>query len=257
MTRLTPLVTAMIMLAAMAAAQTPQSPGITGTIVAMRPNETAPTELDLRIESAEAKEMQARVGETVTAAVQGVTANWRTVGLGDQVRVTVEPGAKGALALTGSVERLGRGEFLRPGTNPSRDLGSPRAKVLVKFFAPMQSDCHRQTADLLQGIAADEPDKVRVQIFDATEPAARQEMARERLTCATVLVNNRYQFALDQNGTNRAVELAHRPNTPQSSYNSEDALAVVQQEIKRLYPDGPKSEAPPRTSASAGSRILT
>jgi hypothetical protein len=230
------MIAAVLTLAAIAVAQAPQPATITGTIVAMRPSENAPKEIDLRLESSGAKDLQTRIGQTLVMGVQGVTANWRAIGLGDQVRVQAERGANDALAATGKVERLGRGEFVNPGRNPSRDLGSPNAKVLVKFLAPLQSECHRQTADLLQGIAAQNPDKVRVQIFDVMEPAAREEMGRERLTCATVLVNNRYQFTLDQNGRKRAVELIHRPNTPESTYNSEDALAVVQLVIERLYP---------------------
>jgi hypothetical protein len=229
-------IAAMLALAAIAVAQAPQPASVTGTIVAMRPSESSPAEIDLRVESAEAKDLQARVGQAIAVGIRGVAANWHVIGLGDQVRVQIERGADDALTATGSVERLGRGEFVNPGRNPSRDLGSPNAKVLVKLLAPLQADCHRQTADLLQGIASEMPDKVRVQIFDVTEPAAREEMNRERLTCATVLVNNRYQFTLNQNGRKRAVELIHRPNTPESTYNSEDALAVVQQEIERLYP---------------------
>jgi len=254
MTRIALTIVAILTLAAVTAAQAPQSATVTGTIVAMRPNETAPGEIGLRLESAEAKDLQTRVGQTIAVGVQGVTANWRVIGLGDQVRVQAERGAGDTLTATGRVERLGRGEFVNPGKSPSRDLGSPNAKVLVKLLAPLQSECHRQTADLLQGIAAEEPDKVRVQIFDVTEPAAREEMVRERLNCATVLVNNRYQFTLDRNGRKRAVELIHRPNTPESTYNSEDALAVVRQEIARLYPGAaPGGANPPGTYTPAKS----
>jgi hypothetical protein len=137
---------------------------------------------------------------------------------------------------------------VNPGSQPSRDLGSPNAKVLVKLFAPLQPECHRLTADLLQAIAAQQPDKVRVQIFDVAEPAAREEMGRERLTCATVLVNNRYQFTLDRDGLKRAVELIHRPNTPESTYSSEDAVAVVQQEMARLYPGSAPGGADPKAT---------
>jgi hypothetical protein len=59
-------------------------------------------------------------------------------------------------------------------------------------------------------------------------------------------VNNRYQFTLDRDGRKRSVELIHRPNTPESTYNSEDAVAVVQQEVARLYPGSAPGGADPK-----------
>jgi hypothetical protein len=220
---------------------------VVGTIVAMRPDEHRPAAFDLRVEDVNSKEIQATIGQTLTVAVGETQTGLWQAGLGDQVRVALQQ-SDGGWVLT-AIERLGRGEFVNPGRNPSLGLGSPAAKVLVKFFAPLRADCHRKTADLLQAIAAQDPERVRVQIFDVTAPAAREEMTRERLTCATVLVNNRYEFTLRQGGRTRAVQLIHKPNEPESSYNSEDALAVVQQEIERLYPEAKQPGPAPGKSA--------
>ena len=142
----------------------------------------------------------------------------------------------------GEVEVLGRGEFVNPGQNPTLDLGSPEAKVLVKLLAPLQHECHQKTVELLKELAAREPERVRVQVFDMAdrEGMGRKEMLRERTMCATVLVNNRYEFTLGE----RKVVLSHKPNEPKSTYNSEDVIAVVEQEIKRLYGENAGKSTP-------------
>lgn len=228
---------AALLLLALAAGAWAQPLRAVGTITAMRPDLRKATEVSLRVDASEAAELRARVGETLEVAVDPSLTWPITIGLGDQVSADLEA-AEGGWTLK-AMTRIGRGEFVNPGESPTLDIGSPSAKVLVKMFAPLHADCHRKTADLLGAIAQQEPDKVRVQIFDVsdrTSPAPRTEMMRERLTCATVLVNNRYEFTLKSEGRERAVQLWHKPNEPNSSYNSEDALAVVQQEIARLYP---------------------
>lgn len=79
-------------------------------------------------------------------------------------------------------------------------------------------------------------------------------MSRERLTCATVLVNNRYEFTLKGEGEARKVQLWHRPNTPTSSYSSEDAAAVVEQEAERVYSPPPLPCPPPPEQPSTPER---
>lgn len=132
---------------------------------------------------------------------------------------------------------LGRGELIRPGEGAAADLGSPKAKILVKMCAPLHTECHIETANLLKALAQREPERVRVQLFDMRSRAGRGEMQREGLRCATVLVSNRYEFTLAGPEGERRVTLWHRPNTPQASYNSVDVVAVVEQEIRRLYPE--------------------
>jgi len=159
--------------------------------------------------------------------------------VGDQVRAKMreQPGEKAAEVwiAASTPEVLGRGELLRPGEGGATDLGSPGAKILVKMFAPVDTECHQKTAKLLRDRAAKEPERVRVQIFDMRTAAGREEMRRERLTCATVLVNNRYRFVLEGPTGKREVSLHHRPNEPVSSYHSEDVIAVIEQELKRCY----------------------
>lgn len=166
----------------------------------------------------------------------------RALGVGYQIqaKISAEAAAEGK-ALRWVAEEtpkvLGRGELIRPGEGAVADLGSPEAKILVKMCAPLHTDCHIETANLLKALAGREPERVRVQLFDMASPAGRAEMQREGLSCATVLVNNRYEFTLAGPEGERKVALWHRPNSPQASYNSADAVAVVEQEIKRLYPE--------------------
>lgn len=160
---------------------------------------------------------------------------------GDQVRASLhdEPimDAQSELwLLAGAPEVLGRGDFVRPGTRADVDLGSSEARILVKMLAPLFPQCHKETARLLTEFAQREPERVRIQIFNIGGPSGRQEMLRERLNCATVLVNNRYEFTLVEPDGERKVALHHRPNEPASSYQSKDVIAVIEQELKRLYP---------------------
>jgi hypothetical protein len=157
------------------------------------------------------------------------------VRLGEQVRVSLVPipeSTPAAWRVEVAPEQMGRGELVNPGQGASFDSGAPDARVLVKFFAPLHADCHQETVKVLKDLAAQEPSRVRVQIFDLTQAPSRAEAEREGLTCASVLVNNRVAFALGD----RPVALHHRPNQPGSSYRSEDVRAVVAQELQRLYP---------------------
>ena len=162
------------------------------------------------------------------------------VGYQIQAKISAQAAAEGKALRWVAAETpkvLGRGELIRPGEGAVADLGSPEAKILVKMCAPLHTDCHVETANLLKALAGREPERVRVQLFDMRSPAGRGEMQREGLSCATVLVNNRYEFTLVGPEGERKVALWHRPNSPQASYNSADAVTVVEQEIKRLYPE--------------------
>lgn len=164
----------------------------------------------------------------------GADERGRTPGVGDQVRpaLLAAPHEEDLWLSQASPVVLGRGELLRPGEHPTAECGSPDARVLVKVLAPLAPDCHQRTVELLARLCREEPERVRVQLFDMVEERGREELRRERLQCATVLVNNRLRFDLD----GRKVAFTHRPNEERSSYRSEDVVAVVRQEIGRLYP---------------------
>jgi hypothetical protein len=160
---------------------------------------------------------------------------------GDQVRASLHEqpimDAQSELwLLAGAPEVLGRGDFVRPGERADVDLGSSEARILVKMLAPMFPQCHKETARLLTEFAKREPERVRIQIFNIGGPSGRQEVRRERINCATVLVNNRYEFTLIEPDGERKVALHHKPNEPNSPYQSKDVIAVIEQELKRLYP---------------------
>lgn len=186
---------------------------------------------------------QPKVGQVIALEYPApASPRAKATGVGSQVQAKVSAQAAGkGKALRWVAEEtpkvLGRGDLIRPGEGAIADLGSPEAKILVKMCAPLHTDCHIDTANLLKALAQREPERVRVQLFDMRSPTGREEMQREGLSCATVLVNNRYEFTLVGPEGERKVALWHRPNSPQASYNSADAVAVVEQEIKRLYPE--------------------
>jgi len=217
---------------------------LVGTIVG-RPATppTAPAEyvqVSLRIDAVETPGASVDPGTVVALRYRPDQIPERTpLGLGDQIRANVRPEGEAGeevVVATQALELVGRGEFVNPGEGAMFDQGSPQAKVLVKMLAPLAPACHQDTARVLRELAAREPERVRVQIFDLSDPAGRQEANRERLHCATVLVNNRYQFTLSGAGEPREVQLYRRPNYPNSNYNSQDVIAVVEQELRRLYP---------------------
>ena len=196
---------------------------------------------DLRVDATESAKSRLTVGQAVKAKYQlakGLSPLQRP-GLGDQIRakLTAPTEAGGIVWSAEGLEMLGRGELVNPGEGAAVDLGSRNAKVLVKMFAPLGVECHRKTADLLEKLAERDGERVRVQIFNMGQAAGRQEMQRERLGCATVLVNNRFMFTLAGTGKGRKVLLSHKPNEAQSTYNSEDVVSVAEQEIARLYPE--------------------
>jgi hypothetical protein len=219
---------------------------LVGTIVGMPATQpTAPADyvqVSLRIDSVETQGSAVDPGTVVALRYRPDQVPERTpLGLGDQIRANVRgdgEAGEDVLVATQALELLGRGEVVNPGEGAVFDQGSPQAKVLVKMLAPLAPACHQETARLLRELAAREPERVRVQIFDLSGPAGRQEANRERLHCATVLVNNRYQFTLSGAGEPREVQLYRRPNYPNSTYDSPDVIAVVEQELRRLYPEG-------------------
>jgi hypothetical protein len=228
---------------------------VVGTITALRePAAREPEAVvgcDLRVDRVESEGLKLKVGDLIIVSWQWQQepVEPRRPGLrtGDQIRANVQPTegpGENAYAASGAITYLGRGELVKPGLNPVIDLGSPTAKVLVKMLAPLRTECHRQTAELLRALVQREPERVRLQLFDFYSPGGREEMLREGLTCATVLVNNRYEFALKLGEGTRNVQLIHRPNSPGATYNSDDALTVVEQELKRIYGEKPPAQQP-------------
>lgn len=195
---------------------------------------------ELRVDEAPGERSERKAGEVLPIRYQvGRRAKGGLPGLGDKVQVKVARETAGAedWVVQGEVRVLGRGEFINPGKGAATDLGSSEARILVKLLAPLAPQCHRDTARLLTELGQQEPERVRIQIFDMMTPAGREEVNRERLHCATVLVNNRYRFALHTPEGRREVAFHRRPNSPRSLYNSEDVIAVVRQESARLYPE--------------------
>jgi hypothetical protein len=182
-----------------------------------------------------------KVGQIVRLSY-AMPTGMKAPGIGDQVRGSIYrrpvEGKKAPVWMAAQpLEVLGRGDFIRPGEQPVVDMGSKKARILVKMLAPLHPDCHKKTGQLVSELVEREPERVRFQAFNMSLPAGREEINREGLSCATVLVNNRYEFTLiDPDGAERKVSLSRRPNDPNSSYRSEDVVAIVEQELKRLYP---------------------
>ncbi len=147
----------------------PESPSLTviGALVKIEKLESADGEewsaLSLRADRP--VEGQVAVGDVLS--LRCLRSKLKGIGLGDEVKATLGPAAEdGKRRVVEEITRLGRGEFLNPAEKATEDLGSPNAKVLVKMFAPLGIACHQTTVDLLKELAAEEPERLRVQFFD-------------------------------------------------------------------------------------------
>ncbi len=217
---------------------------VVGTIMAAHkmytPEEGTWWDLDLRVDSVEPEDAKSSAGEVIQARYASQNAERRGGPVpGSQIQVALqldEASGETVWSVVGEPKAVGRGEFVKPGEGPVEDLGSRDAKLLIKAFLQLGPECHEKTMGLLRELVDRHPGRVRVQIFNMRTRTGRMEMNRERLRCATVLINNRDRFVLSEGDKERQVELSHKPNDPRSTYNSEDVITIAEREIKRLYP---------------------
>ena len=228
---------------------------LTGTILEILPKFKGVGQFLLRVDSVEASAVRLARGHRVriryspaqVAPVPGLTAS-ASIGRGELVKVYARrAGDRFVLQLVpgnSSLQRLGRGELVAPAVHADQDLGNRQARLLVKAFLPLEVPCHAETLKILREMAQQEKARLRVQVIAMRSPAGQAEMQRDGLTCATVLVNNRMSFDLPSGTSVRNVILSHKPNDPDSTYQSEDVRAVIRQELARLYPAPPKPATP-------------
>jgi len=115
------------------------------------------------------------------------------------------------------------------------ELGNKDARVTVKAFVPTRVECHQKTIQILREIVKREPERVFVQIYELRTPECTEEMEKFNITCASVFVNGKNRYEITRDGKVTHIEMAHRPNDPNSTYSSEDVRAVIAQAIMKEY----------------------
>ncbi|MCC6442131.1 MAG: hypothetical protein IT210_01605 [Armatimonadetes bacterium] len=126
----------------------------------------------------------------------------------------------------------------------AEEMGNKDAKVIVKAFLPTQVDCHRKTINILKDIAQKDPDRVYIRIYELRTDESNREIQKYNLSCASVFVNDKNQFRIDRNGKPVSIEMTHKPNEPDSTYNSEDVQEVIAQAVREAYEGAPAPQTP-------------
>lgn len=116
-------------------------------------------------------------------------------------------------------------------------LGPANAKVQVIAVVPMGVECHMQTIEVLREIAKADPKRVRVEIYDMNSSQGQQVLGKHGVHCATVFVNDKFEFKVKVNGTEKYIVCQKKPNVP-GAYFSTDLIEIVHQELQKHYKKG-------------------
>jgi len=164
----------------------------------------------------------------IIGAVYAVFVQYKNLNQGSEA--TPLPMQKLGGKMMGAADRgpMGGGPM---GGNKAQVLGNKKAKIVVDAILPLGVECHAKTIQLLQDFVKKNPDKVCVNIYDLHSMAGEQAKGKFGVTCATVLINGKQEFDIQENGKGRHVLFSHKPNEPGASYNSEDVLTVLKQEV--------------------------
>ncbi|MCS7223203.1 MAG: hypothetical protein NZ959_01400 [Armatimonadetes bacterium] len=128
---------------------------------------------------------------------------------------------------------------LTAATLPSSPVTGPAdAKVRIVAVVPMGVDCHRVTLQILHAIAKAEPKRVRLEAYDMNSPDGMKNLQQRGVNCATVFINDRWEFTLLRDGKKKTIICQKKPNDPMSTYRSDDLVFLVDQELKKAYGTG-------------------
>lgn len=104
------------------------------------------------------------------------------------------------------------------------EFGDSNAPILVEFYAPLVLEWHQKTIGLLRDYDKKHPGRIHVKLMPMGKSECDEEMTKRGYTCAVIFVNGKNDYTLP-NG--KKVELYQRPNEPDSTYNSEDVITII------------------------------
>jgi hypothetical protein len=122
--------------------------------------------------------------------------------------------------------RAAQEAIARAGDQQVETFGDPAAPIQVKLYAPLTLEWHEKTIGLLRQYDKDHPGRLRVTLMPMGNSECDTEMQSKGHSCAVILINGEYDFTLPDG---RTVTLEKNPNSKTSSYNSEDAITILDQ----------------------------
>jgi len=121
-------------------------------------------------------------------------------------------------------------------SQPIEEIGDPKAGIQVEFYAPLTLEWHQQTIALLRDYDRKHPGRIHARLMPMGRSDCDAEMQQRGFTCAVIFVKQRRpdgswgepsnRFTLPDG---RQVELYQRPNQSDSTYKSEDVIAILDQ----------------------------
>ncbi|MCC6444278.1 MAG: hypothetical protein IT210_12595 [Armatimonadetes bacterium] len=160
----------------------------------------------------------------IAAAIYAVFAQYKTMDSGHGHDESAEPQMQN---MAGKADRgpMGGGPV---GGGKAQEFGDKNAKIVVDAIVPTDTECHQKTVQLLEGFVKKHPKDVYVKVHNLHSPSGEQAKSKFGVTCATVLINGKYEF--EANG--KHLIFSKKPNDPGSPYQSEDVVTVLEQQLK-------------------------
>ncbi len=105
-------------------------------------------------------------------------------------------------------------------------IGEPEAAIKVDFYAPLTLEWHEKTIGLLREYNEQHPGRIFVRLMPMGNDDCDREINAKGITCAVIFINDENKFTLPDG---RVVELYQHSNRPDSNYNSEDVITILEQ----------------------------
>jgi hypothetical protein len=110
------------------------------------------------------------------------------------------------------------------------EFGDSNAPIKVELYAPLVLEWHQKTIGLLREYDKKHPGKIHVKLMPMGKSECDEEMAKRGYTCAVLFVNGKVDYTLPDG---KKVEFYQWPNHPNSTYNSEDVITVIDELVKK------------------------
>ena len=115
-------------------------------------------------------------------------------------------------------------EAIASSSNKIETFGDKSAPIKIELYAPLTLEWHQKTIGLLRDYDKKHHGAIFVTLMPMGNSECDQTIQKRGVSCAVIYVNGKNQFTLP-NG--KKVELYQRPNQSTSTYNSEDAITVL------------------------------
>ncbi len=120
--------------------------------------------------------------------------------------------------------------------------GPEGAPVVIRAYLSGSNPCHITSISMLEQLAEEYPDQVRVEVYDKDDPKVAEEADRVKIGCEMgILVNGRGAF----NVPGRGVIMLQGPVDSSHDYTMKDLRLIVEREIRA------KTGKPPKRNPAA------